>query len=94
MFATGKGEQGIFILAEAPGRTEDSLNVQLVGKAGKLLRGVLHDFNIDLDQDCRKMNAVNCRPTDKVGKIDTPLIRKSSTAILSLNENSMNSNLI
>ncbi len=68
MFATGKGEQGIFILAEAPGRTEDSLNVQLVGKAGKLLRGVLHDFNIDLDQDCRKMNAVNCRPTDKSGE--------------------------
>jgi len=62
MPATGKGEKGIFILAEAPGEQEDARGKQLIGQAGQLLRSHLESLDIDLDRDCRKMNAVNCRP--------------------------------
>lgn len=62
MFPTGEGRKGILIIAEAPGRTEDELGVQFVGKAGQLLRSILRDHDIDLDQDCRKDNAIRCRP--------------------------------
>lgn len=62
MEPTGKGEKGILIIAEAPGKTEDERNTQLVGEAGQLLRRKLRRFGIDLDRDCRKTNAVCCRP--------------------------------
>lgn len=62
MESTGKGEKGIFVLAEAPGKLEDEEGTQLIGKAGKLLRRKLNSLGIDLDRDCIKMNAVNCRP--------------------------------
>lgn len=64
MEPTGKGEKGILIIAEAPGRTEDERGVQLVGDAGQLLRRKLRWQGIDLDRDCRKTNAVCCRPPD------------------------------
>lgn len=62
MPATGEGKRGIFILAEAPGATEDREGIQLIGKSGQRLRRELGKLGIDLDRDCRKMNAVNCRP--------------------------------
>ena len=61
---TGKGKKGILIVAEAPGEEEDARNVQLVGKAGQRLRKELQTFDIDLDVDCWKTNAVTCRPPD------------------------------
>lgn len=62
MKPSGEGREGIFILAEAPGKLEDEKGTQLIGKAGKFLRRKLYDLGIDLDLDCKKMNAVNCRP--------------------------------
>lgn len=62
MPATGEGRKGIFILAEAPGKNEDAEGIQLIGKSGRRLRRELERFGIDLDRDCRKLNAVNCRP--------------------------------
>ena len=59
---TGKGGKRIFILAEAPGKDEDERGKQLVGKAGKLVRLTLKKFGVNLEKDCIKMNAVNCRP--------------------------------
>lgn len=64
MLPTGEGQKGILILAEAPGRSEDEQGIQLIGKAGKLLRRILRDYDIDLDWDCRKDNSVRCRPED------------------------------
>lgn len=72
MEATGKGELGILIIAEAPGENEDIRGEQLVGKAGQVLRQSLFSLGIDLDRDCRKINAINCRPTDKHGNNRTP----------------------
>ncbi len=60
MSYTGKGEKGVLIVAEAPGKTEDEQGVQLVGRAGQYFRSVLKSYGWDLDRDCWKINAVNC----------------------------------
>lgn len=62
MVATGEGKKGILVLAEAPGAQEDAEGIQLVGKSGQRLRRELARIGIDLDKDCRKLNAINCRP--------------------------------
>ena len=62
MEATGKNEKGILVIAEAPGEEEDRKNKHLVGETGQFLRDKLRPMGIDLDRDCRKINAVNCRP--------------------------------
>lgn len=68
MAATGRGKLGILIIAEAPGKDEDARGEQLVGEAGQTMRRALSKYGIDIYQDCRKINAVNCRPfTSKDG---------------------------
>ena len=62
MPATGKGEKKILVICEAPGKTEDEENIQLVGRAGKLLRKCLEEIDLDLDLDFWKTNAIICRP--------------------------------
>jgi len=62
MKATGEGRKKILFVAEAPGEKEDRRNKQLIGDSGQLLRKILRRQYIDLDKDCRKINAVNCRP--------------------------------
>lgn len=62
MKPSGGGKKGIFILAEAPGRQEDKRGTQLVGKSGRRLKNTLKEIGIRLHQDCRKYNAINCRP--------------------------------
>jgi len=52
----------ILVVAEAPGQEEDKQNTQLIGPAEQVLRKALEEFGIDLDRDCRKTNAVRCRP--------------------------------
>ena len=64
MTATGDGRKGILIIAEAPGASEDAKGEQLIGKSGQRLRKELKRVGIDLDVDCRKINAVACRPKD------------------------------
>lgn len=70
----GENKRGILVVAEAPGATEDEQGVQLIGTAGQRLRDELHLLGIDLDKDCVKTNAVNCRPpnnrTPTAGEID------------------------
>jgi len=64
MKETGEGRRGILLIAEAPGETEDRRNEQLVGKVGKWTRRILKKYGIDMNRDCWKINAVNCRPPD------------------------------
>ena len=64
---TGIGEKRILIIAEAPGKTEDKQNKQLVGQAGDLLRNALAGLGLNLDKDFWKINSVNCRPSTKEG---------------------------
>ncbi|MHA1828603.1 MAG: uracil-DNA glycosylase family protein [Candidatus Heimdallarchaeaceae archaeon] len=62
MEPTGIGNKGIFILAEAPGKTEDEEGSQLIGEAGQRLRKHLRKLNIDIEDDCVKHNSISCRP--------------------------------
>jgi DNA polymerase len=62
MEATGEGKKKILIIAEAPGAEEDKRGIQLVGDAGTLFRRYLRSLGVDLDRDCWKTNAINCRP--------------------------------
>ena len=64
MPVTGKGRMKILVIAEAPGEQEDEQNIQLIGPAGQLLRKTLAKYDVDLDRDCRKTNAVRCRPPE------------------------------
>lgn len=48
----GEGELGVLIVAEAPGKTEDEENEQLIGESGQLLRKKLSIIGIDLERDC------------------------------------------
>ena len=62
MSCSGEGKKKIMFIAEAPGESEDKRGIQLIGKAGQLLRNTLEKLNIDLDGDCWKDNSVICRP--------------------------------
>ena len=64
MEPSGKGEKGILVIAESPGKTEDEQGTQLVGQTGQVLRQTLRLAGIDLDKDCRKVNALRCRPPE------------------------------
>lgn len=61
MPVTGKGRNGVLVVAEAPGQMEDQRGEQLIGDAGQLLRKLMREVGTDLE-DCWKTNAVICRP--------------------------------
>ena len=61
---SGDGEKKILIIGEAPEELDDKENTQFIGLAGQLFRETLADCEINLDQDCRKTNAVRCRPPE------------------------------
>jgi DNA polymerase len=58
---SGTGERKILFVGEAPGKDEDGVGRQFVGKAGQFLRGELKELGCDLD-DCRVTNSIICRP--------------------------------
>ena len=60
MEASGQGERGILIIGECPTAQEDARGETLTGPAGQLLRRKLRWQGIDLERDCRKINAVCC----------------------------------
>ncbi len=64
MEPTGQGRKRIYILAEAPGEIEDLKNTQLKDEIVQKVRKALHSLGVDLDRDCRKTNAVRCRPPE------------------------------
>ena len=69
MEVTGHGRKKVLVVAECPGKNEDARGMQLIGDSGQLLRKALKKFNIQLERDCWKTNAVTCfpdrNPTDK-----------------------------
>lgn len=64
MPVSGQGKMKILVVAEAPGKEDDLHDKQLIGPAGQVLREALQEFGVDLDRDCRKTNAVRCRPPE------------------------------
>ncbi len=58
----GKGGKGILIIGEAPGPEEDEHNDQWVGPVGRMLRKWLRRVDLDMEEDCWRINAANCFP--------------------------------
>lgn len=59
MPATGPADAEIYIIAEAPGETEDEEGIQLIGKAGQVLRRALPNH---IEKAARFDNIIDCRP--------------------------------
>jgi DNA polymerase len=68
----GNFKSGILNIGEAPGETEDIKGKQWQGKVGMALRQAYAKLGVDLFEDCLNFNAINCRPTDKVGNNRVP----------------------
>lgn len=62
MPVSGRGERGVLIVGEAPGRDEDEQGVQFVGKTGQRLRKTLKRLGVDPNRDCWFTNSLICRP--------------------------------
>lgn len=58
----GASAQGVLIIGEAPGETEDDQDRPFVGKAGQFLRDVLSGIGVNLDKAAVTTNALICRP--------------------------------
>jgi len=69
---TGDGRKKCLIVAEAMGPDEDEVGKQLVGQVGQWFRDSLSDYDLDLDRDFWKINAVNCFPHDKDRHVRSP----------------------
>jgi uracil-DNA glycosylase family 4 len=62
MEPTGRGDKGIFILGKSPGKQEDERGRQFIGPTGDFLYEKLSKFGIEMDDDCRLDNCVQCFP--------------------------------
>jgi len=72
----GKGKRKLLLLGEGPGYNEDLENDQFVGQTGQLLESKLLNNGIEMNEDCYKINAVNCRPTNEKGNNRTPEMKE------------------
>lgn len=68
MPVSGKGRKGIMIIGEAPGANEDEQGEAFVGNSGKDLQSVLGQWDVDLERDCWRTNALICRPFTRTKK--------------------------
>ena len=60
----GNPEAKVLIIGEAPGETEDLRGQAFVGRAGRLLDGMLKELGFDTNQDALIANVVKCRPPE------------------------------
>ena len=74
VFSDGNKDAKVMIVGEAPGRTEDKLQKPFVGRAGKLLDGLLESINLNRSK-VYITNVVNYRP-DKNRKPTTKEINE------------------
>lgn len=63
---SGKGQAGVLLVGEAPGKNEDLDGRQFVGKTGQLLEAVLAEIGVSMRRQCRITNAIICRPPGNV----------------------------
>lgn len=62
MDVMGKGRMGILVIAQQPGKDEDENGDILCGPSGQLLTKELRRLGVDLEDDCWRINAINCYP--------------------------------
>ncbi len=64
VFDRGNPAAKILVIGEAPGAEEDKLGKSFVGRAGKVLDGVMASIGLDTNRDMLIANVVKCRPPD------------------------------
>jgi len=67
MKATGNGKERILLLGDFNGTSEDENGFHFAGKAGRRMKRLLADNGVDMNEDCWKLNSVNCLANDKTG---------------------------
>lgn len=80
MEPSGKGRWKILFVGEAPGSEEDRDGVQFIGDSGKLLRGVLKDIGMNMN-DGWITNSVICHPPKN--KIEPYMISSCHPSLVS-----------
>ena len=60
----GNPEARVLFIGEAPGENEDLQARAFVGRAGKLLDGMMKEAGFDTDRDGLIVNVVKCRPPE------------------------------
>lgn len=68
MQAYGEGKKGILIIGDVPSATEIKNQKALTGLTSKYLKPLLAKQGIDYDIDCRRINVIACKPTQKCDK--------------------------
>jgi len=60
MIVQGEGRSGVLIIGESPDTEDDSTNISFTGEAGQMLREKLQRYELNLDIDFWRINAINC----------------------------------
>jgi len=69
LFATGEGKKKILIIGKHQSKREDKKARHWLSSPGRLLTKTLKRFKINIDKDCRNINAICCRlPGDRKPK--------------------------
>lgn len=66
MSPKGKFRKKVMIIGEYPVEWEDAENRLWNRRIGRFFKKTLADMGLDVHRDCLSLNAVNCRPMDKV----------------------------
>ena len=73
----GNPEAKVLFIGEAPGENEDRQGKAFVGRAGRLLDGMLKELGFDTDRDALIANVVKCRPPEN----RAPLPKEAETCL-------------
>ena len=72
----GEGNKKILFISEYPTGSEDDSGIQFYGRSGEILKSILKELNLNLDDDFWSVFAVRCKPEDKVTGIHIAACRK------------------
>ena len=73
----GNPQASVLFVGEAPGENEDLQGRAFVGRAGRLLDGMLREIGFDTDRDSLIANVVKCRPPEN----RAPLPQEAQTCL-------------
>jgi uracil-DNA glycosylase len=82
VFGEGCSNASIMCIGEAPGFTESQTGRPFVGRSGILLRSMLKEACLDLNEDIYIANTIKCRPPDN----RTPEVKEIGTCVNFLNK--------
>lgn len=64
---SGKGKKKVLIITGVPSEKDDEAGKHITGEPGRFLAKRLMQGGLNIERDCWKLNAVNCRPCNSEG---------------------------